>query len=82
MHATIVMMKDGKRYSGFIWEWRPLDGYFTITDSTVSDSPIRIDFSDVQNAKTTGQRISINSPPDGEDRDELIRAKQDGWSGI
>lgn len=80
MHDTNVTMKDGRTYCGPIWIWRPKEGYFTVVDYSASDEPTRIELKDVQSAKTKGERVSVNSPPEGEEQDELVRARNDGWS--
>jgi hypothetical protein len=82
MHDTLVVMKDGRKFCGPIWEWRPTDGYFTISDFDEGRTEAtRIELKDVESAVTKGQRVSIKSPPEGEDQDELVRAKRDGWEG-
>jgi hypothetical protein len=80
MHDTNVVMKDGRKYSGPIWKWRPKEGYFTVIDYSASDEPTRIELNEVESAKTLGERVSINSPPEGEEQDELERARRDGWT--
>lgn len=82
MHDTHVTMKDGRKFCGAIWEWRPHQGYFAICDYDEGrSSPTRIELKDVASAVTKGQRINIHSPPEGEDQDELARARNDGWAG-
>jgi len=78
MHNTIVKMKDGRLFCGPIWQWQPHRGYFTLVDEEgVNDgNPIHIDLSEVESAITEGQRTG---PGIVEDRDELERAKRDGW---
>jgi hypothetical protein len=81
MHDTTVKMKaeyGGQVYCGPIWEWKPKEGWFTLTDAVVGLVTIRLEA--VESAITKGQRVSINSPPEGEDQDELARAKRDGWT--
>ncbi len=79
MHDIQVLMKDGRKFEGQIWEWRPTEGYFTICDYSVANEPTRIELKDVAFAKTPGQRVSIDSPPEGEEQDELARARRNGW---
>jgi len=72
MHDTYVKMKDGRTLCGPIWAWCPKEGYFTLAGE---DEPVQL--SEVESAVTRGQR-SVNGP---EDRDELERARKDGWTG-
>lgn len=80
MHDTLVVMKDGRKFCGPIWEWAPTKGYLTIVDNDVS----RLYFQDMESAVTPGQRVGINT--DGttkiETRDEVLRACKDGWNGL
>lgn len=78
---TIVKLKDGREFCGDIWTWRPMEGWFTLTDdeSVNGGKPIRIELKDVESAKSMGQRVNVHSPPEGEDRDELARARREGW---
>ena len=81
MHDTLVVLKTGARLCGPIWEWHPKEGWFTVCDYDVSNMPTRVEFVDVERAVTPGQRLSIESPPEGEDEDVLARARRDGWPG-
>lgn len=73
MHDTIVKMKDGRTLCGPIWEWRPKEGYFILAGEDYG----QVRLSEVASAVTRGQR-SMNG---SEDRDELLRARKDGWTG-
>lgn len=75
MHDTSVKMRDGRVLCGPIWEWRPEKGFFTIMDENGGD-PIRIELEGVESAVTPGQRVG---PGVEADRDELARARRDGW---
>jgi hypothetical protein len=82
MHDTVVKLKDGRTFCGALWEWQPTRGYFTICDyDDGRTSPTRIELKDVVSAVTKGTRTTVASSPDGEDQDELERARRDGWSG-
>jgi len=48
MHDTTrVVMKDGRKLCGPIWEWRPAEGCFTVCDYDVASDPTRIELKDV-----------------------------------
>lgn len=72
MHDTKVILKDGTELEAPIWEWRPTEGYFTLVDH---EGPIYL--RDVESAVTTGARS--NAGPFN--RDELERARENGWDG-
>lgn len=72
MHNTKVILKDGTELEAPIWEWRPSEGYFTLVDH---EDPIYL--RDVVSAVTAGARS--NTGPF--DRDELERARENGWDG-
>lgn len=84
--GTRAVMKDGRTFWGSIWEWRPLDGYMTlvIDEAIYPDPPERFYFRDLASAVTYGERVGVASPgvPKIEDRDELLRARADGWGGL
>lgn len=48
----IVKLKDGNVLGGSLWEWRPRDGWFTLTDdgNVNGGDPVRVELSDVDNA--------------------------------
>jgi hypothetical protein len=52
MHDTKVVLKDGRKFCGPIWQWHPTEGYFTICDYDVANEPTRIELKDVASAKT------------------------------
>lgn len=74
MHTTIVKTKSGKEYSGCIWYFRPSQNWFSII---IGDETKRFSFDDVESVITKGERVSINSPLEGEDQDEIERARKD-----
>jgi len=73
MPQTVVTLKDGRRFSGPIWKWLPREGYLELVDEDeVNDGePIRIAFGDVAEASTLDASGA---------RDELARARSEGWS--
>ena len=79
MHDCYVTMKDGRKFQGPIWLWRPAEGYFTMIDGPEPDG--RIELKDVLTAEHRDERVSIHSPPEGEYEDDLARARRDGWTG-
>ena len=75
-HNTVVYMKDGRNFCGPIWEFKPKEGYLTITD----DQPVeKLYFKDMVSATTYGIVHSMVTGP--EDCDEIARAREMGWSG-
>ena len=75
MHNVKVKMKDGREYFGPLYEWRPLEGWFSIPSD---DSPgsERIELSDVAVAVNYGIRTTKDKV---EDVDLLRRAVNEGW---
>lgn len=76
---TTVVMKNGSRYSGHIWEYSPKKGYLALVND---DAPDRLYFRDMASCITksarTGQR---GAQVIVEDRDEIARALENGWEG-
>lgn len=73
MHDAIVKLKNGKEYCGPIWEWKPKEGWFSITDSV--EDLIQIHLIDVHEAHKT-ERVSSK----GEQKVDLLkRASEEGW---
>jgi len=72
MQYTKVEMKDGATFEGPIYFWSPKEGWFTLG---LGDQE-KIYFRDVASAVTPGVRIHVHTI---EDRDELVRAREDGW---
>jgi len=70
MHITEVKTKDGKEFSGVLWEFKPVKNYFTIIDG---DDSIKFSFDDVESVITKGERISNGIIGD---QDEIERARQ------
>lgn len=75
MHDTRVEMKDGRVFHGPIWEFRPKEGYLTLT-SDDPDMPERLHFKDMKSAVTKDQRMTVTNIGDC---DELQRAREQGW---
>ena len=87
MHNTFVTLKDGRKFSGPIWVWRPALNWFTIMDN---DGEVRFSLSEVESA-TTGtpdnpERISINCLGVQDEMDRarkyMKQARQFGWDGV
>lgn len=82
MHHTRVRMRDGAEVEGLITLWRPAEGWFELAAGAAGHT-LRVELRYVASAVTEGQRVGRN--PDGtariEDRDELARAREDGWDG-
>lgn len=75
MHETKVKLKNGDELCGAIWMWRPTEGFFTLIGE---DSEKKICLRDIASAVTEGVRISATEV---RDRDELERARENGWDG-
>ena len=73
MHDAIVIMKDGTKFCGPLWAWRPKDGWFEIIDDSGGH---RILLADVASAIQHGQRVTRFRI---EDVDLLVQARADGW---
>ena len=72
MKNTVVKLKDGTEYSAPIWLFRPKEGFMTL----IGIENI-IYFKDVKSATTYNTWLSGGTIGD---RDELERAKKEGWS--
>jgi len=82
MHTTIVTLKTGEVVSGSMGFFRPALNWFKLWDSNR-----KFYFDDCEAVVTLNQRVSINSPLEGETCDEMKRAKKDldwgrekGWT--
>ena len=72
MHTTIVIMKDGRKIDGYIWEKRTEEGYITLVATGDDDNDgQRLMMEDMESCTTLNERISINKIGD---YDEL-----EGW---
>lgn len=71
MHATIVKTKDGKEYRGPMSSFQPVFNWFKLFGIDKKFS-----FDECESIITKGERISINSGLEGEDYDEMKRAKK------
>lgn len=80
MQNTNVTLKNGKKYSAPIWEWKPREGFFTLVDSSFENDGklIRIELADVESAVTPGKRVHAFGPL--VDEDQLERARRAGWT--
>lgn len=80
---TIAKLKDGREVCGSIWEWRPKEGWFTLTDdeNVNGGGPVRVELADCVSVGTMDARFRPECPPEGEFRDDLVRARRDGWTG-
>lgn len=71
MHTTIVKLKTGEIFSGPINMFRPAFNWFTLfgIDRVFT-------FDECEYVITPNERVSINSPLEGEVQDEMMRAKR------
>jgi small nuclear ribonucleoprotein (snRNP)-like protein len=84
MHTTIIKTKDGKEYSGRIHYFRPAFNFLSIN---IGKEIKRFSFDEIESAITLNQRVSIKSPVERENQDEMKRAKKslddgrkNGWT--
>jgi len=71
MHTTIVTLKDGTVYKGPIKVFRPVFNYFLLYGVEK-----KFCFDDCLSVVTPNERVSINSPIEGELDDLMLKAKQ------
>ena len=83
--TVVVITKDNCEYIGAMHCWKPEENYFSIVSGLVL---IEINFENIKSAKEYGARISVNSPPEGEEldlmekaRNELKQGREKGWFG-
>ena len=83
MHDTRIKMKDGRVFSGPLWNFRPKEGWMSIVVEDDAGVPEKVYFRDVESAVTAGQRVGINEDGTAKcvDQDELKRARENGWDG-
>ena len=74
MHDTIVRMRDGRERCAPLWLFRPQEGWLALADDCE-----RLYLRDMVSAVTPGQRIAQGMVGD---RDELARAREEGWDGL
>lgn len=74
MHNVIVTLKDGTVYKGPIKVFRPVFNYFIIWGSDGVEK--KFCFDDCKSLITENERVSINSPIEGEPDDLMLKAKQ------
>lgn len=70
MHTTIVTLRDGTIIRGSINYFRPCFNWFTLFGNDR-----KFYFDECESVITPDERISINSPVEGEVCDEIKRAK-------
>lgn len=75
MHTTYLKFRDGREVSGYIWEWRPREGWFTLNDDVTGEQH-KVTLADLLSGYTKGERISKDHIGD---QDILERARRDGW---
>jgi len=75
MHTTIVKTKCGKTYSGAICYFRPAFNWFSIWCNEDNCNVKKFYFDECESVITPHERIHIYSPLDGEEQDEMLRAK-------
>jgi len=82
MHYTLVEMKDGTTHYGPIYMFRPKEGYLTLMlndkDYPDGNMPDRLYFRDMKTAVTKNERMTVTKVGD---RNEIARAKENGWDG-
>lgn len=83
MRSTVVVMKDGQKFQGPIWEFRPMEGYISLAGVRDDGELLRLEIKDIASAVTPNERVGIGKI---EDVDELARAakhvedaKKYGW---
>ena len=72
MHTTIIKLKNSAVYEGSMNKFRPALGWFTLIGLER-----KIWFDECESVITSGERVSIHSPPEGETQDEMKRAKKE-----
>lgn len=86
MHDTLVTLKNGTQYRGFIWKVRPAEGYFTLGGVSGQDDPIRIELNDVMTAVTLNERICYGKTGDCDELAQWRKYMRDGrvygWDGL
>lgn len=83
MAITYIKTKSGEECSGPIKLFRPAFNFLTLFNYPNR----KFSFDECESIITKGERVSINSPLEGEDQDEFIRAKKNldwgrlnGWT--
>lgn len=85
--STYVTLKDGRKLSGELWEWRPQQGYFVlaacIDGTTGEEVDGRILLKDCASVMDHDRHtVADREQPDGRSwRDYLQRAREEGWDG-
>lgn len=73
--GVLVELKDGRKYCGPLWAWRPSEGWFSLVLDE-PDAPDEFFLKDVVSAVDLDQRVEVNEQ---RDVDLLDRAKEEGW---
>ena len=83
MTSVTCVMKSGETYCGPLWAWRPKEGWFSLV-LDMPESPDQIWLRDVASAINRGERIGVLQPGVARlaDVDLLVRAREEGWSGL
>ena len=71
MRDTIVEMKDGRKFCGPMWSFRPVEGYITLVGVV---EPLY--FRDMASCITKNERVGQGIV---RDVDEIKRARKLGW---
>jgi hypothetical protein len=74
--GVVVILKDGRRFCGPIWTWRPEEGWFSLVGD--ESMPECFQLTEVESAVDRKQRVAIDRQADV---DLLERARQEGWNG-
>jgi hypothetical protein len=77
MHVTVVRTKKGEVVEGYLWNFKPDEGYLTLVPFEEGDEQ-RFNFADLESAVTKEERISITQIGDD---DLLAKARKLGWKG-
>jgi hypothetical protein len=80
--GVVVELKDGRRFCGPLWCWRPLEGWFSITDD-VSGDLVEVKLDETKSAVDKAVRVGKKRDENGnvvgpllEDVDLLQRAEK------
>jgi hypothetical protein len=75
MHDCLVTMKDGRKFCGPVWEFKPEQGYLTIPSD--AKAPDKIFLRDIATAMT---RVRTTHGVEST-RDLVQVARERGWDG-
>lgn len=81
-------MKDGTKWCGPLWTFRPEEGWLHLAGDPEDAGPEKIYLRDIESCTTYGERVGVLRNSEGkiigpriEDVDELERARKYGWNG-